>query len=74
MHQRMDQSAPTAQPTRCRHCGEAFAPKKPWQLFCKTACRRDFHKAGGESGLVKRVAELEQRVRDLEAAIWPLGK
>lgn len=68
----MDTTGP--HPATCPHCRETFTPRRPWQKFDRPACRRAFHKATGGGDLGKRVAELEQRVRDLEAGVWPLGK
>lgn len=71
MHQThfMDASAPPS--ATCPHCRETFTPQRPWQKFDRPACRRAYHKAGGESGLVQKVAELEERVRRLEGVVYP---
>ena len=52
----------------CRQCRSPFEPRRSWQKYCSTACRRLHHAGGG------KLDELEKRVRDLEAAVWPLGK
>lgn len=70
MHRRNDQGENAATGTLCRQCRSPFAPKKSWQKFCSTACRRVHHAGGG----MARLDDLENRVRDLEAAMWPAGK
>lgn len=67
MHQR-NAEAEKAGVATCRVCQTAFAPKKPWQRFCSTACRRAFHKAQDPArldDLERRVAELERLVKGL---------
>ena len=58
----------------CPVCQAQFAPKKPWQRFDKSACRRAFHKAAGGGEMAKRLLDLERRMAEVEAAVWPLGK
>lgn len=62
---------PTPHPATCPHCGTGFAPRRSWQKFDKPACRRAYHKGTGGGDLAKRVAELEERVRKLEAVVHP---
>lgn len=70
MHPRNAGAENAGSGTLCRQCREPFAQKRPWQKFCSTVCRRTHHSEGG----AKQIEDLERRVRELEAAVWPLGK
>ena len=70
MHPRNAGAENAAPGTLCRQCRVIFVPKRSWQRFCSAACRRIYHAGGG----VARLDELERRVGELEAAVWPLGK
>lgn len=76
MHPDASQAAITAapapspvQPAVCARsgCGATFLPKKKWQRFCSARCRTAHHATGADDH--KRLADLEQRVAALEAAI-----
>jgi hypothetical protein len=62
----MRQNASPEAPATCLHCQAQFTPRRPWQRFDKSACRRAFHKANGKPDQ-QRLEELEKRVSDLEA-------
>jgi len=57
----------------CEGCGKPFARRRRWQRFCSDKCRSDWHRKDAQP-VSERLAELEQRVRELEAMVWPLGK
>lgn len=58
----------------CAHCREPFKPRKTWQRFCGRKCRDAHHNGTPATGGGDRLAELEKRVADLEAMVWPTGK
>jgi hypothetical protein len=63
--------APDLRPATCPYCSCPFQPKRPWQRFCSTAHRRAYHKATGGGDLVRKVADLEERVHRLEGIVHP---
>lgn len=71
----------------CRQCSTPFAPKRPWQKFCSTPCRRLHHQFGGDKAKLledlQREAErmrarmeaveaLERRIVELERLVYGL--
>jgi hypothetical protein len=38
---------------RCKNCGTPFMQSVPWQEFCKTKCRRQFHRNEGAFGALR---------------------
>lgn len=59
MHQQSD-TATFVAAVPCDGCGALFAPKRPWQRFCKSQCRTDYHQAHGHEGSVKAVRRLKR--------------
>ncbi len=49
----------------CRNpaCAKQFSPRRRWQVFCCSACRRAFHSQGS---VAERLDDLERRIRSLE--------
>jgi hypothetical protein len=58
---------------RCKNCPRGFRQNRPWQEFCSTACRREFHHNGSAQGALKETLtryienEIERRMRGIEA-------
>lgn len=69
----MHQEATQRTGRTCKRCGAIFTPRKAWQAFHSVACRRAWHAEHGDSGLKRRVDELERRLAAIEAAIAPKG-
>jgi hypothetical protein len=64
----MHQNASWRIAVACRGCGgQSFLRKRPWSAFCKPSCRQAFHRSKlPPANLIKRVADLETRVAELE--------
>jgi hypothetical protein len=43
-----------------------FAPRRAWQKFCKTPCRKTFHASMTPEVLRREIDELKKRVAELE--------
>lgn len=72
MHQRIDPAPLGERWNVCPQCGDNFHQKRSWQRFCKSACRRAFHKGAGGGDINRRMAELERRVAELERLALPV--
>ena len=42
---RTHEAQPTPPRQACPSCGELFQPRRRWQRFCSTRCRRNHHRA-----------------------------
>jgi hypothetical protein len=51
-----------------------FTPKRAWQKFCKTPCRKTFHASMTPEVLRRELHELKAKVARLEAQIAQMGK
>jgi hypothetical protein len=52
----------------CKWCHTVFLQKKPWQEFCKPACRTTYHNGIWERTANSLAREVQQLKADLEEA------
>jgi hypothetical protein len=56
---------------RCKNCPRGFRQNRPWQEFCSTTCRREFHRNGSAQVEFKETLttyiekEVERRIQEI---------